>query len=369
MNGSFDQWTSLFLLAAAQGIFLSILLWSAKSPDKKNLLLGSLVFLYSISLVDNVWYWSTYFRDFPHVLGISMVFPFLYGPLIYCYYKEALSKTLNFRNDWKHFLVPLVMFIYLSNYYFASGADKLAMLPNWYLNPINVLVIPISSVISLICYGILVLRQIRNYQDKTGSKILISRNWLTQIFLAFSLFVVVFVAFHVLIYLGESTVQSDYIIAFGSATFIYFIGYLGFTKSKLLNGIKVEETKYQSTTLTKAASQHLFEKTNRHLRETKVFTDSMLRLPGLAEQLSITPHQLSQVINEHSDGNFSEFINSYRIEEAKERMQADTRINLLAIDVGFNNKTSFHQAFKKFVGCSPSEYRVRKLSRTTLKMK
>ncbi len=363
MNGSLDQWTSLFLIASAQGIFLSILLWTVKSPDRKNLLLGILTLAYSISLIDNVWFWSGYFQDFPHLLGISMVFPFLYGPLTFSYFREAMkSGSFDLKMDWKHFILPTLVFLYLCPYYFSSSQEKLSMLVEWYKNPLNVLVLPAASLISLIAYTYLIFNQIRAYQEKSGSRILNGKNWLAQIFFAYSLFAALFIVYHLLIYSGSSTIHSDYMIAFGSATFIYFIGYLGFTKSKLLNGIKVDQAKYQSTTLTESASKHLFERIQGHLGKTKVFTDSQLRLASLADQLAATPHQLSQVINEHSGKNFSEFINSYRIEEAKLRINEGTRINLLAIEVGFSNKTSFHQAFKKFVGCSPSEFREKKTS-------
>ncbi len=366
MNGSLDQWTSLFLVASAQGIFLSVLLWVVKSPDRKNALLGTLILLYSISLIDNVWFWSEYFKDFPHLLGISMVFPFLYGPLIHCYFKEAIkSNSVSTRSDWPHFILPLAVFIYLAPYYFSSSGEKLASLETWFLNPINALILPIVSIGSLIYYTYSVFKQLDVYQRKSESRILNGKNWLFQIFLAYGLYVGLFIVYLILIFSELSNISSDYIIAFGSATFIYFIGYLGFTKSKLLNGIKVEQTKYQSTTLTPSASQHLYERIQQYLKETKVFTDSELRLAGLADQLSVTPHQLSQVINEHSNRNFSEFINAYRIEEAKARIAADTRINLLAIDVGFSNKTSFHLAFKKFVGCSPSQYKEKKIGQFT----
>jgi len=358
MYGSLNHWSSLFLIAAAQGIFLAVQLLLAKSFDVKNKMLGALIMLYSISLVDNVWFWSDYYLDYPHLLGISMTFPFLYGPLLYIYFKESMrSGAFNPKFAWKHLVLPAIVLLYLIPYYLSPASEKLDAIQIWNQSLINALIIPVTSILSMVFYGIIVYKLMIAYEQKSEASIIKFSNWLFKIFITYSLFVLLYVIYTLWIFTGLSTRQSDYIIALGSSFFIYFIGHLGFSKSKLLNGIKINPAKYQSSTLTPSAGQHLFDLIRKHLEETKIYTNSQLRLSGLADQLSLTPHQLSQVINENTESNFSDFINSYRIEEAKRRIGINTRINLLAIDVGFNNKTSFQLAFKKFAGCTPSEYR------------
>jgi AraC-like DNA-binding protein len=62
------------------------------------------------------------------------------------------------------------------------------------------------------------------------------------------------------------------------------------------------------------------------------------------------------------DRNFSDFINYYRVEEAKKLLQdprgAQKKIIVLAFDVGFNTKVAFYNVFKKFTGMTPAQYRV-----------
>ena len=358
MSGSLDHWTTLFLLAAGLGYFLALVLVLSKGPDKKNQLLALLVFLFSIALTDNVVWWSGYFRDFPHMLGISMPFPFLYGPIFYLYLKEAINPGFfSIKSTWVHFVLPCITILYLSHYYLNSGVEKLEMTNVWHQNIINALVLPLLSLVSLIYYTYQSFHLIRRFQKKRRFVVLNGKNWLGQIYYAFLLFVGLFVTYHVLIPIGLASRESDYVIAFGSATFIYFIGFLGYNKSKLLNGIKVDTSKYQSTTMTAKASLQVFKKIKISMEKEKVFTDNELRLPMLAEQLSLTPHQVSQVINEHARMNFSDFINSYRVEEAKRLFDEIPKINQVAYDVGFNNKTSFNLAFKKFTGLTPTEYK------------
>ena len=90
-----------------------------------------------------------------------------------------------------------------------------------------------------------------------------------------------------------------------------------------------------------------------------IYKDFDLTLEGLALMMSITPHQLSQFMNERLNTNFRNYINSYRIEEAKKILISDTGKNILTIcyDVGFNSKSTFNLCFKKYTNRTPSEFR------------
>ena len=97
------------------------------------------------------------------------------------------------------------------------------------------------------------------------------------------------------------------------------------------------------------------------MEEEKPYLDSGLTLHKLSEYVGITPQHLSQVINERLNQNFADFVNSYRIMEAK-RLLVDPRGDLLTIlaiaeEVGFNSKSSFNSAFKKISGMTPTEYK------------
>ena len=93
--------------------------------------------------------------------------------------------------------------------------------------------------------------------------------------------------------------------------------------------------------------------------EEKPYLSPNLRLATLADQLQLSTHHLSQIINENLDSNFYDFINQYRIKAAQKLIEEKPHYTLLqvAIEVGFNNKTSFNNAFKKHGGMSPSQYR------------
>ena len=86
-----------------------------------------------------------------------------------------------------------------------------------------------------------------------------------------------------------------------------------------------------------------------------------LTINHLSEKLSIHPKHLSQVVNEKFRQNFFDFINSYRVEEAKKFLSRRSRNNLnitqILFEVGFNSKAAFNRAFIKHVGMSPREFK------------
>ncbi|UCH95364.1 MAG: helix-turn-helix domain-containing protein [Candidatus Aminicenantes bacterium] len=99
-----------------------------------------------------------------------------------------------------------------------------------------------------------------------------------------------------------------------------------------------------------------------HLMEVeKIYQDESLSLQSLAEKLSINHHQLSQLLNEKLNKNFSDFINTHRIEEAKKLLRdpkwEDRKIISIAFEVGYNTKAAFYNVFKKYTNMTPTQYR------------
>jgi YesN/AraC family two-component response regulator len=97
------------------------------------------------------------------------------------------------------------------------------------------------------------------------------------------------------------------------------------------------------------------------LEKDEVYYNSQLDLRMVSEYLGISPNYVSKIINTHHETNFSEFINSYRIEEAKKMLKSKEferyTILSIALEAGFNSRTAFYTSFKKHTGTSPSNFR------------
>ncbi len=105
---------------------------------------------------------------------------------------------------------------------------------------------------------------------------------------------------------------------------------------------------------------NLSERLNNLMKNDKVYLDNEINLTTVANKLGISIHDASYLINEVTGSNFYNFINKFRVEEAKKLLTSSKaeKLNMLGIafESGFNSKTTFNTTFKKSVGLSPSEY-------------
>ena len=98
---------------------------------------------------------------------------------------------------------------------------------------------------------------------------------------------------------------------------------------------------------------------NKLMEQEKLYAEDDISLKLLAEALSITPHQLSQLLNDLLNTNFNSYVNQYRINEAKDLLRDEPERSVLSIAyaVGFNSKSSFYEAFSRFTGKTPHTFR------------
>jgi AraC-like DNA-binding protein len=118
--------------------------------------------------------------------------------------------------------------------------------------------------------------------------------------------------------------------------------------------------KYEKTRLQDSAYEQYKNMLLDYMEREKPYLNQKLTIAQLAQQLDIPVHHLSQLLNEHLEQNFFEFINNYRIEEVKKLNADPASSNLtligIAMESGFSSKSSFNRIFKQFTGKTPSEY-------------
>lgn len=129
--------------------------------------------------------------------------------------------------------------------------------------------------------------------------------------------------------------------------------------SRIVSNTK--QDKYEKTGLSEAFSQELKEKLEDLMDSQKLFLNHELRLDDIATMLNISRHHASQVINENFKMSFYDYINTYRIEEAKKKLcnnfkKSSESISDIAYQCGFNNRVSFYKAFKKRTKITPKEF-------------
>jgi AraC-like DNA-binding protein len=142
---------------------------------------------------------------------------------------------------------------------------------------------------------------------------------------------------------------------------IFAIGYFSLVHSGLLLTPSTDQAtpKYSGSPIDANLSSELMTQLKRIMKDEKPYLQNELNLSDLSELVGVSPYYLSQVINEQSKKNFYDFINEYRTQYAAKILvnSEKTTITAIAFEAGFNNRVSFNNAFKKYIGMTPSQYR------------
>ncbi|MES0489963.1 MAG: helix-turn-helix domain-containing protein [Leptospirales bacterium] len=98
------------------------------------------------------------------------------------------------------------------------------------------------------------------------------------------------------------------------------------------------------------------------MEEEKIYQDDELSLPGLADKLQVSVHQLSEYFNRSLKTRFIDYINALRIKESKRMLdkEPEKSITEICYEVGFNSNSVFYRIFKKFTGHTPKTWREKK---------
>lgn len=119
-----------------------------------------------------------------------------------------------------------------------------------------------------------------------------------------------------------------------------------------------QTTQPRTALLSDEKMQLIASKLEHAMNEDKLFLQDNLSLNKLSESIAESENHISETLSQYLHTKFFQFVNGFRIEEAKKALEeTDKLITSIAFDVGFNSKSTFNTAFKKIVGDSPSAYR------------
>ena len=118
--------------------------------------------------------------------------------------------------------------------------------------------------------------------------------------------------------------------------------------------------KYRSSSLKGVEEVKLFAQLRTLMEKDQYFLDSNLTLKTVADLLGTNTKYLSQVVNNQGGCNFQQFVNSYRVNQVKEKIESNDYQNLtlfgIALQCGFKNKSTFYKVFKEALGITPREF-------------
>lgn len=360
---NFDTWTVIFLFAAIQGLVIALILYfnGNKNSRPQKAYITALLLLFCLQICEYVLWWTGYISAWPHLMSVTASFPYLFGPILFFYFKSIFrSKGFQFFKDWPH-LMPFVIFIIGHvNLYLQSAHSKLAIITGAAITPQGI-PWPWLNLIQLSIYTIICYYEYEGEAENTREV----KKWFRLIIGLFSLFIAANLIYYICARLPWFNPTWDYMISAASMAFIYTIAVYAYFNNKVFNGFELMENttkpKYQNSGLKDAFSDEVLSRLNALMDEEKLYVDDEINLDKLALRLQVTRHQLSQVLNERAEMNFFEYINSRRIQEARRLLRNTSKKELniieIAYKVGYTNKVTFNNTFKKYTGMTPSEFR------------
>ncbi len=289
---------------------------------------------------------------------------FLYGPIIYFYARALRNSDFKLSIEYAFHLIPFIVSGVSVLIYYSVGSG----IPSTFRN-----LILISKMLLLLLYVIAVLLLLKKYNKEIeefySNTDRIKLNWLRFLAVGFIIIFTISSISQIVYAMGilEIPQYGGYFTNIVLCVFVISIGYFGIKQTAINIPQQIGDhhnEKNQEIILESNKIGSKEEKDFRNLvdyvKSEKPYLDGELTLYKLANQVNKPPYQLSKLINNYGGISFYDFINQFRIEEVKTKINNNMHVQhtLLSIgyDSGFNSKASFNRVFKKLVGMTPREY-------------
>ncbi len=295
--------------------------------------------------------------DIPIVIFPFITLLFLSGPLNYMRYHLFLypGKRIPLRVIWQMLPAGAVL-VWETWFYLLSGAATPELLRQVFSAPskhvIGYLILA-GAVVSLIQYAMLLqlefgfINSPENREPVVISSAVVLLYMVNIALIASGFFLV------------KSALMHLGILLMGIAGILYLLFENRYPDFYQLVAREQRQKKYKKSLLEGLSREKIMNHLQELMEHEKIYLHDDLKLEDVAAMLYITPHQLSEFVNDQMGMNYASYINQYRVEEAKRLLVGDLEKSTLMIgfEVGFGSKQSFNLIFKNLTGMTPSGYR------------
>lgn len=335
----------LLLFGALQGALLSLWFFRNHRKALSNVYMGFFLMAVGLQLTFKVVTKAWLMEQVIYFYGLSYQFPLLAGPLIYLYTRSKKNDTFQSKD-----LLHFIPFGIAALHEWASALH----LPNLHIHLHSYVQGAIQA--AILCVYAYASYKISIPQVKT----FIRAVTIVELLIILTLAVMVR-------YYGQ---LPDLRLLFLSLTIlIYWISYRVIAASapfaepeKPVVALKVQnQPKYAHSSLKPEEGDRIEAHLRQLMNQEKLYLEPELTIDILAAKLSTSRHHVSQVLNERLKKTYADYINDFRLEEARQRLsnRANFRFTIaaIALDSGFNSVSSFNELFRKRYHTTPSKYR------------
>ncbi len=386
---SFFNPTVLFAFAIPHTIFTVIFLFSKEERKLHDIIASIWIILLTIP-IGLRFILSSMEPGFLIGLFRNIVYPLSYGPMAYLYARSLTEEKPKLeRRDLFHFAPFLLFTIILSSLPVELNPNRPAHLPppNG-MPPFLLPSILMDAVIfiSVSTYSFFILGILKRHTESIEnyfSTITDTRS-LTWLKWTIWLFVILFIwnsfspvifkfTFHKLEIRSILPHEFRFIHTGIFILFSYILSFFTIRQSTVYPQKKIEpvtplenpeiakEEKYTRSGLKEEEAKAIADKLLEYMDKKKPYLREDLRIRDVADDIGVNLNYLSQTLNEVIQKNFYQFVNEYRVKEVQNRLKSpefkEHSLLRIALECGFNSKSSFNATFRRFTEISPKEFR------------
>ena len=367
----------LFTILCFQLLFVSFFLFqSKKGKTISNKILALVFLMLSVAAINFYWIVFDIQTNFPQLMLIDDTFLLAYGPLLYLFtqsviFKNYILKKVHFIHFIPFFISVFAVIVYILFADVTSMSEttvqmKSNQVPLYFR--MGEMLILFYTLFYLFKSKREVQKVLQSAFEKYSSINQEEFKLLTFIINSFIILFLLAMIHSVLPFIGIRgglfvTLLLIVLVVFYIINSVLFKMLKQTTNDSGLIAQPVYEhkEKYAGSRLTKAELLKYKSDLWSHMSTQEKYLNSELTIDDLANELALTPKIVSQIINEGYSCNFFDFVNKFRVEEAKSLLSSRTddkmTIQEVMYDAGFNSKSSFNTAFKKFTKLTPTQFK------------
>lgn len=358
------------LIGAVQALFFALLVFSKKSKNAADKVLGFWLVALSVNLILPYLAYLNITKYYYLGTLSAFLFPML-SVWLFLYTRTLTSKSFN--KKWLgHFIMLLIVGLAFIPYYSQNAEEIFQGFGDPDSLSFALMIGPLTNFGVFAAYTMKSLTTLQKHKKNIRFEFSytesIDLNWIRYLVFSLLALTVVFLVLLLLVFItGISLSGFDLTLYLYLVAFIFGIGYMGFKQGTIFR-YSAEQAPQQmdgkndskiNSQNNKSIDEELMQKLNDHMRSKKPYLNPKLSLYDLASSYGIPSNALSTHLNRFQQTNFYEYVNYYRVQEAKIRLKENKHkftILSIAYDCGFNSKASFNRIFKNITGFTPSEY-------------
>ena len=363
-----------FGLGAFQAFLFSLLLLIKKEKNPADKFLAGFFFVICLYLLNIYLVKFSLWKAYPDILLVHTFISLAFGPLLYFYVTSLIGRRVSKKQVLYHTLPILGTFLVILPFILRDDSEKWLYFTGKFINlPLNVSIGTFMQHLSAPIYFIWIINILNGHKEKLknthSSTDRISLGWMRKLLYGvITIWLIDCINVYALNFTDLDVHYSiSWIIKLTFIAFIILIGYYGINQGSIFVTIQqqiAKEDEAPSASKKIVSADTVKENTDtliRYMENEKAYLNSDIRIQDIATSLNLPVHLLSHTINSNLNQNFYDFVNTYRIDEAKSRLKneqyQDLTIVAIAFDCGFNSKATFNRLFKQYTGLTPSQYK------------